>query len=76
MMYEIIDFRYKDEQPELAFENDCDSAEQCIDMFISMLVDLIGEVEEHDELVIDKLQAGEYEVEETEDGAIIKVYTY
>jgi hypothetical protein len=76
MFYEILDFHYKNEQPELAFENDCDSAEQCIDMFISMLVDLIGEVDEHDQLVIDKLQAGDYELHEREEGGSIIVRTY
>lgn len=72
MFFEILDFRYKNEQPELAFETECDTKEECIDMFISMLVDLIGDVDEHDQLVIDKLQSGDYTYQE---GAI-SVYTY
>lgn len=76
MFYEILDFHYKNEQPSTVFEQDCDSAEQCIDMFISMLVDLIGEVDEHEQLVIDKLQAGDYELHEREEGGSIIVRTY
>ena len=60
MFYQIFDLREKNSDPELAFQTYSDSIPSCIDEFISMLVDLIGEVNEHDEILITKLQQKEY----------------
>lgn len=60
MYYEIIDFNHENEQPNVVFEAECDSAEECVDMCLSLLTDMF-EIEE-EPASVQKLRDGDYEV--------------
>ena len=84
MFFEIYDAKYPDRQPELAYETECDTKEECIDEFIAMIYDCL-DMTKHMQIMIDKLRAGEYEYEENAEivgeyedkiANYILVYTY
>lgn len=64
--FEIYDEHYENDMPDFVFETDCETAQECIDEFITMRetipVMLAPEDEERFETLISKLQSGDYTV--------------
>ena len=78
--YSMYIFRRKNEQPELALEERCESATDFINEFLQILDDLFHQHYEEptDEIIVQKLKNQEYEIETYPDEEVcwIKVYAY